>query len=196
MTASLPRSLAAPSSLAALIASILRGASARLGRFGRKQDGSAAIEFAIVSVPFIGLALAIVQVGLIYFAQEALELTVETTMRLVLTGQAASSSTTQAQFKTDLCNNSPGLFVCANFMVDLQPATSFSAANVAKPTLTFSGNTVTNTWQYNLGTPGQIMVLRVMYLWPVFLGPLNAYWSDEPNNQLLLMATSVFVNEP
>jgi len=117
-------------------------------------------------------------------------------MRLVLTGQALSANTTQAQFQTNLCTNSPGLFVCANFMIDLQSATTFTAANVAKPTLTFSGNTVTNAWQFNLGAPGSIMVLRVMYLWPVFLGPLNMYWTNEPNNQLLLMATSVFRNEP
>jgi hypothetical protein len=114
---------------------------------------------------------------------------------LVLTGQSASM--TQSQFATALCNNSPGLFTCANFMIDLQPATSFANANVTQPTLTFNGSgQVSNTWQYNTGTPGDIMVMRVMYEWPVFLGPLGFNLSNEPNSMLLMMATSVFRNEP
>jgi len=175
---------------------IVRGWRAEaIGRFLRSEGGGPAVEFALVAAPFLGLMIAILQVGLIYFAQEALESAVEQTARLVLTGQSASM--TQNQFATALCNNSPGLFTCANFMIDLQPATSFADANVTQPTLTFNGQgQVTNTWQYNTGAPGDIMVMRVMYEWPVFLGPLGFNLSNEPNSKLLMMATSVFRNEP
>jgi Flp pilus assembly protein TadG len=170
-------------------------AAAAIGRFLRCEGGGPASEFSLVAAPFIGLMIAILQVGLIYFAQEALESAVEQTARLVLTGQSAAM--TQSQFATALCNNSPGLFTCANFMIDLQPATSFANANVTQPTLTFNGNgTVSNTWQYNTGNPGDIMVMRVMYQWPVFLGPLAFNLANEPNSMLLMMATSVFRNEP
>ncbi len=170
-------------------------AMARIVDFLRCRRGSPAVEFALVVAPFIALLLANLQVGLIFFAQEALETAVEQTARLVLTGQSASM--TQSQFATALCSNSPGLFTCANFMINLQPATSFASVNVSAPTLTFNGSgAVTNTWQYNAGSPGDIMVLQVMYQWPVFLGPLGLNFSNEPNNMLLLMATSVFRNEP
>jgi Flp pilus assembly protein TadG len=174
---------------------IVRRVQAEFGRFLRCREGSPAVEFALVAAPFVALMVAIMQVGLIYFAQEALESAVEQTARLVLTGQ--STSMTQTQFATALCNNSPGLFTCANFMIDLQPATSFASANVTQPTLTFNGSgQVSNTWQYNVGAPGDIMVMRVMYEWPVFLGPLGFNLSNEPNSKLLMMATSVFRNEP
>ena len=174
---------------------IVRRAETAFGRFWRCRQGSPAVEFALVAAPFVALMLAIMQVGLIYFAQESLESAVEQTARLVLTGQ--STSMTQTQFATALCNNSPGLFTCANFMIDLQPATSFANANVSQPTLTFnSSGQVSNTWQYNTGSPGNIMVMRVMYQWPVFLGPLGFNLSNEPNSMLLMMATSVFRNEP
>ena len=174
---------------------IVRRAEAAFGQFRRCQQGAPAVEFALVAAPFVALMLAIMQVGLIYFAQESLESAVEQTARLVLTGQGASM--TQTQFATALCNNSPGLFTCANFMIDLQPATSFANANVSQPTLTFNGSgQVSNTWQYNTGSPGNIMVMRVMYQWPVFLGPLGFNLSNEPNSKLLMMATSVFRNEP
>jgi Flp pilus assembly protein TadG len=170
--------------------------------FMRRQGGSAAVEFALVSAPVIALTLAILQVGLIYFAQEALESAVEETARLVLTGQVQATSTTPAltapQFKQQLCNNSSGLFTCNNFMIDLQPASSFANVDVSKPTITYDPVTgqPNNTWQYNAGAPGDIMVMRVMYPWPVFLGPLALNFGNMQNNNLLLMSSSVFRNEP
>jgi Flp pilus assembly protein TadG len=174
-----------------------RSGRAMLALFVRRRSGSAAIEFALVAAPTIALVLAILQIGLVYFAQEALETTVEQSARLVLTGQAQSQGLTQAQFATALCNNSPGLFTCANFMINLQPANSFTNANVAAPTLTYDANgNVTNVWQYNPGAPLNIMVMQVMYQWPVFLGPLGFSLSNLPNNKRLLMASAVFRNEP
>ena len=166
-------------------------------RFLRGRDGGVVTEFALVAAPFIALVLAILQVGLIYFAQEALETDVEASARQVLTGQALANGLTQSQFASVVCANSPGLFTCGNFMIDLQPAPSFSGANVSAPTLTFDANgKPTNAWQYNLGGPGQIMVMRVMYMWPVFLGPLALNLANVSNGTHLLMSTAVFRNEP
>jgi Flp pilus assembly protein TadG len=176
-----------------------RSGRAMLALFVRRQNGAAAIEFALVAAPTIALVLAILQIGLVYFAQEALETTVEQTARLVLTGQAPSAGGAQSasQFAAQLCKNSPGLFNCSGFMINLQPATSFANANVAAPTLTYDANgNVTNVWQYNPGAPSNIMVMQVMYQWPVFLGPLGFSLSNLPNNSRLLMATAVFRNEP
>jgi hypothetical protein len=55
---------------------------------------------------------------------------------------------------------------------------------------------VTNIWQYNPGSPGQIVVVRAMYQWPVFLGPLGFNLSNLANGDRLLMATATFKNEP
>jgi Flp pilus assembly protein TadG len=174
-----------------------RSGSAKLAQFARRRDGSAAIEFALVAAPTIALVLAILQIAIVYFAEETLETTVEDTARLVLTGQAQSEGLTQSQFGQALCNKSPGLFTCANFMINLQPAASFATANTAAPTLTYDSNgNVTNTWQYNPGNPGDIMVMQVMYQWPVFLGPLGFNLSNHPNGTRLLMSTAVFRNEP
>ena len=174
-----------------------RSGRAMLALFVRRQNGAAAIEFALVAAPTIALVLAILQIGLVYFAEAALETTVEDTARLVLTGQAQSEGLTQSQFGQALCNKSPGLFTCSNFMINLQPAASFATINTAAPTLTFDSNgNVTNTWQYNPGNPGDIMVMQVMYQWPVFLGPLGFNLSNLSNGTRLLMSTAVFRNEP
>jgi Flp pilus assembly protein TadG len=172
--------------------------------FARNQNGAAALEFAIVAAPTIALTLAILQTALAFFAGQVLETAVAESSRLILTGQAASM--TQGQFATAVCG-SPGyptatwslsfLFNCANLMIDVNTANSFTASNTSMPTLTFNGsNQVTNTWSYNIGGPGDIVVVRVMYQWPVFLGPLGLSLSNEANGNLELMATAAFKNEP
>jgi Flp pilus assembly protein TadG len=167
------------------------------GSFARREDGAAAVEFAIVAAPFIALTLATVQTALAFFAGQVLESAVVDSSRAILTGSAQNAGLSQSGFANLVCTKVQTLFNCSNLMIDVQTATSFSAANTAMPTLTFNGNgNVTNSWSYNPGNPGDIVVMRVMYQWPVFLGPLGLSLSNEGNGNLLLMATAVFKNEP
>ena len=81
-------------------------------------------------------------------------------------------------------------------MIDVQSYSSFSSAVTTAPTVTFAKNgTVSNVWNFSPGSPGQIVVLRVMYQLPVVGGPLNFTLSNLSNGNHLLMATAVFKNE-
>jgi Flp pilus assembly protein TadG len=173
-----------------------RDASTAFGKFTASQRGMAAVEFALVAPIFLAMMLGILQITLIFFAKESLESITESAARGVLTGQVQSNGTTQAQFNTAVCGKITVLFSCSGMMVDLEPATSLSTVNISEPTLTFnsSGN-VTNSWVFNPGASGQVMVLRVMYQWPLFTGPLGLSLSNLSNGNLLIMATSVFKNE-
>jgi Flp pilus assembly protein TadG len=165
--------------------------------FARRQDGSAALEFAIVAAPFIALVLATIQTALAFFAGQVLESAVMDSSRQILTGSAQNASMTQAGFATAVCSKLQAMFNCSKLMIDVQTANSFGAANTALPALTFNGQgAVTNTWSWQPGSPGDIVVMRVMYQWPVFLGPLGLSLSNESNGNLLLMATATFKNEP
>jgi Flp pilus assembly protein TadG len=166
-------------------------------RFLRRQDGAAAIEFAIVAAPTIALTLAIVQTALAFFAGQVLETAVSEASRQIMTGSAQTSGMTQSGFATQVCNKIAVLFTCGNLMIDVNTAASFSAAVTSAPTLTFNAQgAVTNTWAYNTGNPGSIVVVRVMYQWPVFLGPLGLGLSNVSNGNLLLISTAAFKNEP
>ena len=174
-----------------------RRRSAMAAGFARRDDGAAALEFAIVAAPFIALLLATVQTTLAFFAGQVLESAVADSSREILTGSAQNASLTQAGFATAVCGKIQALFNCNNLMIDVQTANSFAAANTSMPTLTFNGSgNVTNSWSFQPGSPGDIVVMRVMYQWPVFLGPLGLSLSNESNGKLQLMATAVFKNEP
>ena len=55
---------------------------------------------------------------------------------------------------------------------------------------------MTNNWQHKPGNPGDIVVVKVMYQWPVFLGPLGFNLSNLGNGKRLLISTAAFKNEP
>ena len=184
---SLPRS-------GAFLSARLRPAAAEAAR---NEDGVAAVEFAFVAAPFFALLIAILDLALLFFAQASLETAVEQTARLVLTGQAMSQGLTVSQFQAAVCNALPSAFSCNGVMIDLQTASSFAGANTSAPTLTYDAHgNVTNAWKYQVGGPGTIQVMRVMYQWPIFPGPLNVNFANLSNGAYLLMATSVFRNEP
>jgi len=156
----------------------------------------AAVEFAMVAPVFLAMMLGILQITLIYFAKETLETVTESAARGVLTGQVQSAGMTQAQFKAAVCASVPALFNCNGLMIDLQPATSLASINTNEPSLSFdAGGNVTNPWQFNPGASGNIMVLRVMYQWPLFTGPLGLSLANLSNGNLLIMSTAVFKNE-
>ncbi|MBI1866832.1 MAG: pilus assembly protein [Methylocystis sp.] len=168
-----------------------------LGEFLRRRDGAVAVEFAMVALPFLALIIAILQIGIVFLAQQELETAVEQSSRLVLTGQAQQQNLSQSNFAAKVCDSLPALFACANLMIDMQTASSFANANASAPTLNFDANgQVTNKWQYQKGNQGDIVVMRVMYQWPVFLGPLGFNLSNLSNGNRLLTATAVFKNEP
>jgi Flp pilus assembly protein TadG len=205
-----------------------RCASARPGLWANDEAG-AAIEFAIVGPAFIALLLAITNTLLIYLAQESLETGAEAAARLLLTGQAQtfqsytgskmSTGMTATQFTNAICgtltynatssattpttfgNGSllPPLLSCNNLFVNVVPASSFSTASLAPPTLSVdaNGNIVGTSFSTSTGTStqNQILVVQLLYLWPTVTGPLGLNMGNTPANNRILVATEVIDTE-
>jgi Flp pilus assembly protein TadG len=171
--------------------------------FFRCRKGATAVEFALVAAPFLALLTAILQSALVFFAGRVLDEVTEEASRYIMTGQAQQGSVTQSGFATYICTGAntsklvSALFTCGNIMVNVQNYADFASASTASPTLTFNPNgTVSNTWSYNTGNPGDIIVVQVMYQWPVVLGPLSMNLSNLSNGNRLLVSTAVFKSEP
>jgi Flp pilus assembly protein TadG len=164
-------------------------------RFARKNDGAAAVEFAMVAAPFLALVFAILETAIVFFAGQVLETAAADSARLVMTGQAQKGGLSQTQFKQEVCNRVFGLFDCnSGIKVDVRTYNSFSAADMAKP-IDANGN-VTFTPSYQPGTPGDIVVVRLLYEWPVWVSLLGLNLADLSGGKRLIMATAAFRNEP
>lgn len=169
---------------------------ARLRALRRDRSGATIIEFAAVAAPFIALILATIQTSLIFFAQQTLETTAEKTARELVTNQAQNAGMDQSDFQQAVCKNLPRFMKCTDTMVDVQSASDFSGIDTTSPTLQYDKDgKITNNWQFNPGPAGSIVVMRVMYLFPVIGGPLNLDFSNTQGNKRLLVATQVFKSE-
>jgi len=171
--------------------------------FAGCQKAATTVEFALVATPFIALLVAIVQTFIVFFAQRVLDEVTEEASRYIMTGQAQTASMTQSGFDNYLCTSShtatlvSALFTCSNIIINVQNYSSFASANTTTPSLTYNANgTVSNTWSYSAGNAGDIVVVQVMYQWPVVLGPLSFNLGNLANGDRLLISTAVFRNEP
>jgi Flp pilus assembly protein TadG len=174
-----------------------RGLRRLIVRFGRKNDGVAAVEFAIVVVPFIAILFAIIELALVFWASQVLETAVHDTSRLVMTGQAQKQSFDKARFKQELCSRVLGLFSCnTGMMIDVRTSGAFASANLGKPDFKQNGQVDDSGFQYQTGGPGDIVVVRVMYEWPLILRTFGLDLADTPSGKRLLMSTVAFRNEP
>lgn len=166
-----------------------------LRRFARGEDGIAAVEFGIVAAPFLALMFAIMETAIVFFASQTLETAVADSARLIMTGQAQQGNFTQAQFKQSVCAKILGLFDCANgLQIDVKTYSSFSSVSNAKP-IDANGNLLTN-FGYTPGNPGDIVVVRLMYQWPIYVSLLGFNLADMANGKRLIIATAAFRNEP
>lgn len=175
--------------------SIARGGFVRLLRiFGKRKDGAAAVEFAVIAAPFLAMLFAILETAFVFFAGQTLETAVTDSARLIMTGQAQTQNFNQAAFKDVVCTKIYGLFDCKNGMtVDVQKFTSFSTTDLSRPVGT---DGKVKPAVYNPGGPCEIVVVRLIYEFPVYLSFINFNLSDMSGNKRLIVATSVFRNEP
>jgi hypothetical protein len=114
-----------------------------------------------------------------------------------MTGQVQNAGTTQSQFATEVCPMVSVIFTCANLMINVQNYSDFSGASTSAPTLTYNANgTVSNTWAYDPGTPGQVMVVQLIYQWPIVPGPFGYVLSNLGNGTTEMMGVTAFRVEP
>ncbi|MFT4120327.1 TadE/TadG family type IV pilus assembly protein [Bradyrhizobium sp.] len=179
-----------------------------LRRFRGSRRGSAAVEFALVAPIFFALLFAIIETAIMFFASQVLETITQNSARVVLTGQAQSGSVTACQvsgvsapctqgtFKTYVCSQIPALFDCNSLYVDVQSYSSSFASVTLNSHITSSGTFDTSGMQYNPGTAGQVVVVRLFYQWPLFVTGLGYNITNVTGSKRLLVGTAAFQNEP
>jgi Flp pilus assembly protein TadG len=166
-------------------------------RFRRAKRAATAVEFALIAPLFLGTLIAIIQTAVVLFAQQTLQTAAMEASRLFLTGQAQNNNWTSSQVLTQICPLLQPLFKCSSVQMNVANYSSFSSASTAAPTLTFnSSGAITNTFSYAPGTPGQVMVVELIYTWSTVDGPLGFTLANLPNNMREMVGVAAFRVEP
>ncbi len=166
-----------------------------IGGFVKQSAAGTTIEFALLAAPFLAALFAILQTALVFFADQTLETAAAASARLIFTGQAQTAGWTAAQFKSQVCNQIHGIFNCkSDVYVDVETYPSFAAAKLGLPITNGAFNS--GALGYNPGGPGDIVMLRLYYQYPVFVNLLGFNLSNLNGGYNLFAATAVFKNEP
>lgn len=166
-------------------------------RLSRNRSGATAVEFALISPIFFGMMFGIMETGLLYLQQTALDAGVEDAKRVVMTGQvqAAGGGPEQiAKFKSAFCYQVDWIIPCADVVFDVRAFTSFSGASM--PSLASGGNFNAGAAQFNPGTPNQIVLIRAYYQTNSINGLIHNDIATLNNGKILLAGSAAFKNEP
>jgi Flp pilus assembly protein TadG len=166
-----------------------------LHRFRGNRGGSVAVEFALVAPVFFALLFAIIETAIVFFAGQVLETVTQDSARMIMTGQAQTGGFSQGQFKDYVCGRISVLFDCVNgIYVDVKSYPAFTNVSITDP-IDGTKNFIP-AMQYSPGGPGDIVVVRLFYQWPLFVTGLGYDISNLSGSKRLLAATAAFRNEP
>jgi Flp pilus assembly protein TadG len=166
--------------------------------FAEGRRGAAAVEFALVSIPFFALLFGIIEVGLIYFVSTTLEGATNEAAREIRTGQLQGQAipVTKTSFTALICGQLTWLgSTCTNnLFVQVQTFSSFQT--ITQPSPIVNGAIDRNTLVFSMGGPGDIVLVQSFYQWTVLAPQLDNIGTPLTGGKMLLTSTSVFRNEP
>lgn len=163
--------------------------------YRQKEDGVAAVEFAIVAIPFVWMVVAIIEISLMFASESLLEGATNYASRQIRTGalQTSGSDDMEGLFRDEICAYARVLINCRNVEIEVQPMASFTDFDSMQPQFDDDGNF--SSRGFDAGGSSEKVLIRTLYTYTSFsplIGPL-LYGAD---NQRLFMSTLVMQSEP
>jgi hypothetical protein len=173
-----------------------RSRGSGLFRPQRRREGAAAVEFAIVALPFFFVIFAVLELAVIFLVDSTLEAAVQQAARLVRTGQAQGGAISQGQFRTAMCE-AMNVFEgdCEQrTVIDVRPIPQFRDPNPPDPIV--NGAFDPSQTGFDPGAAGNLMLVRVWYQQPVATPMLSRALTRVGSGDAVISVTTAFRNEP
>ena len=170
-----------------------------LSRFARDERGAEALEFALLSFPFIALILGILELGMIFLISTTLENATMDASRRIRTGELQTAGgSVQTAFMNIICGEMTWMgtvTACeATLSVDVRTLTAFQNAALPDPVTGGVFNKAALT--FVPGNANDIVLVRAYYPWTLFTPSLDGNLYQLGNGQTLIKSTATFRNEP
>ncbi|TPW32667.1 TadE/TadG family type IV pilus assembly protein [Pararhizobium mangrovi] len=179
------------------------------------RDGAAAIEFALLAIPFFLIVFAIIETFVAFTGEQLLENAVDTMGRKLRTGQIvgqtghAGTFMNAEQFRTAFCEEIDIMMSCngsstaPKLLLDVRSFDSFADMPTGVPRQ--GGKTYgpldTSSFAYAPAGPGAKTMVRAYYRWPITADLIRPYLSNvrqsagASSSYFLMVATAAFTNE-
>jgi Flp pilus assembly protein TadG len=174
------------------------------GRVLADRKAVAAMEFALVAVPFLALFVAIIETSGMLLTQTVLEGGVATAARLIrigspsvladATASQATIAAAQAAFTQQVCSHAFSLLNCSNLYLDVNSASTFGA--ISQPALNVNSQGQVTNANFNTGDSGSAVIVRAVYTWHTTTPFLNELLGMNNAQTYPMQYTVVMRNEP
>lgn len=185
-------------------------------RLRRDRDGAAALEFAILAVPFMLLIFATFETFFAFAGEQLMANAVETMARQIRTGeitfgQGKPTDVTEAEFRQLFCNEISILGMCSEteavtpekLYLDVRQFASFAdmPREVPKVSSADYADLDTTDFAFSPGGPNSRNMLRAYYRWQIMTDLMRPYITNiRPANKpvptdFLIVQTSAFESE-
>lgn len=158
------------------------------------REGTTAIEFSLMAIPYLMLTLGIIELSIMYASASLLEGATNSAARMIRTGQVQQGTEDpETAFRAELCNYATVLIDCNNVQLEVVQMDSFTNYDSYGPTYDEDGNLVSQGFDAG-GSDDQVLV-RTAYRYEMmtpFVGQLLAGSSGER----LFVSTIVLQTEP
>jgi Flp pilus assembly protein TadG len=189
-----------------------RGPRRLLRRFRASDDGTAAIEFGILALPFFLLIFATIEAFIAFAGEQLLENAVDTMGRKIRTGQITynqgkPTDMNATQFRTAFCSEIAVMMKCDNkdgslLNLDVRKFDTFAKVPKGIPRVggVSNGDLDTTGFGYSPGGPGSINVVRAYYHWDVTTDLVRPYITNVNSGSsgpdyYLMVSTAAVQNE-
>lgn len=165
-------------------------------RFFRAKDGSVAVEFAMIALPFTLLLTGIVEVAVLYGSSIVLEGATADAARLVRTGQAQAAADPETAFRDQLCQHVASFIPCPEIQYEAihMAGDDFDSFEDYAPQYDADGNFVPQG--FDTGGSDSVVLIRVVHRYTYLTPLLGAIMSGGGQGRVTLMSTAVIKNEP
>ena len=161
-------------------------------KLAHKEDGSVAVEFGFVGIPFFLLVFGILEVAMVFYSEVNLMHATNDTARKIRTLQTEIASI--EEFTTDVCSKVYFIPNCnAKLKAEVQVYDDFSSI-VATDPIDGEGELKTN-FVFNLGQPGSVITVRTFIEWDLFAKLPDLGLGNMGNGNRLIEGFAVFRNE-
>lgn len=161
----------------------------------RKSDsGVVALEFALVSLPFIMVVIGIIELAFMFAASSVLEGATHAAARTIRTGQVQNSTDPVATFQQAMCDNVGGIITCNDVVYEVITVPDGNFASAGGASYDSDGNMVSRG--FDPGGDSDVVVVRSSYIYNFATPFLGRLLSSRGDNTVLIMSTVTVRNEP
>jgi Flp pilus assembly protein TadG len=158
-----------------------------------KDEGTTAIEFSFLLIPYMFLTLAIIEISIMYVSAAMLEGATGSAARLIRTGQLQEGADPETLFRQAVCNYASVLINCDNVVIEVREMESFSDYEEMGPEYDEDGNLVPGV--FDAGGSSSRVLIRAAYRYTM-LTPIVGRLLGGADNSQLFVSTIVLQTEP